>query len=492
MFRHTRRLARLAVFSAVCLSLLEQATARAGGAGGHSSGGSHGGSSHSYGGSGYGGGGFSIHSSNYYGGGGSTGSFGVGSFIILLIFIAVIIYLWLRAQKDTSGVVAEPIGELPEEGRAVAELRKIDPSFDLEAFRAKARRAFLKIQQAWSARDISQARVFISDGIYQRYTTQLHMMRLLEQENLLSNIQLHMVQPVTSRIDGAYQVLDVKITAAMEDRFICHLDRDLDQAGDGIFTEYWTFIRKLSARGSSHDLTSAANCPSCGAALPPSMGEICRCEHCQVMINSGEFDWVLCEITQADDYGRGSFDFANPVSGLAELRQEAPDFSQALIEDKASNAIMQVLSAISADQMPQVRRFLSDEIYQALVMNRPQPPFAYSRLYLNEVSLLNVTRTEKRHRLRLGLVLSRQRIRRFSNRQIELEDDGITQTQILMDLERDISAAPPAGALYQHQCPCCGGAIADTTDTRCVYCGSELNSPSYEWIVTHLEAQSGL
>jgi hypothetical protein len=53
-----------------------------------------------------------------------------------------------------------------------------------------------------------------------------------------------------------------------------------------------------------------------------------------------------------------------------------------------------------------------------------------------------------------------------------------------MVLERDARAVPDKGALYQHQCPSCSGAIGDTLDINCQYCGVPLNSASNEWIVT--------
>ena len=34
------------------------------------------------------------------------------------------------------------------------------------------------------------------------------------------------------------------------------------------------------------------------------------------------------------------------------------------------------------------------------------------------------------------------------------------------------------------QCPACGGAVGDTLDLNCQYCGTPLNSTRNEWIVT--------
>jgi tellurite resistance protein len=59
-------------------------------------------------------------------------------------------------------------------------------------------------------------------------------------------------------------------------------------------------------------------------------------------------------------------------------------------------------------------------------------------------------------------------------------------TNEIMIMSRDMGAGIPKGSLYAHSCPSCAGPIGDTVDTKCQYCGAELNSTKNEWIITKL------
>ena len=63
------------------------------------------------------------------------------------------------------------------------------------------------------------------------------------------------------------------------------------------YTEYWTLIRSVSARGTT---SQTKGCPSCGAELKISMGGVC--DYCRNHITGGEFGWVLSMIEQDEAY----------------------------------------------------------------------------------------------------------------------------------------------------------------------------------------------
>ena len=454
--------------------------ARAGGAGGHSSGGG----SHSSGGGG------SSHHSSSSSSSGSGGSGGGISAIFCLLFFGVlilIVILALRAKRNQSGVVAEPIVAPDEDAEKLAAGLAAIPGFQIEVFRQKVADAFQRIQAAWSAQSLAEVRPFISDGIYQRFATQFRMMSLLKQRNALTNVRILRIEPVAATRDGEYDVLQVYIAAAMNDAFVCELDHSLDSEGDDPFVEYWSFIRKQQP-AKDGDIYQDKGCPSCGAPLPQDMGELCRCQYCQVMVNSGEFDWVLAEITQEGDYGRHS-EMAARVSpqlaeAVADLTREAPDLAVQLIEDKASNAFMQIMTALATRNPSLVRRFVSDDALAAITAMIPPESIIFNRIYLNEVVLLDATRANGRHVLNVGMTATMQRVEIGSGNRFVPVDDEEVKSGYMLVLERAAHAVPDKGALYQHQCPNCSGAIGDTLDVNCQYCGVPLNSANNEWIVT--------
>lgn len=457
---------------------LAHVQARAGGAGG--------GSHSSRGGGHSSGGNFSFHGSGSHGGGG--GSISGSAFFILLLLAVVIIFIYRRMTAGGESAPSEPHQDPALDSESLAWLQAADPGFQLPAFVEKVGRAFEKIQVAWSSQDISKARAFITDGIYQRYTTQFLMMSLLQQQNLLSNIRVSSILPVSARQDGPYEVIDVRIDASMKDSFVCRLDSDLNEESQAAFTEYWSFLRKRGVRTGGIDLFTGTLCPSCGSPLPEGMGEICRCEHCMVMVNSGEFDWVLAEITQAADYSAYSAISELKSPDLAEqleaIESECLDLSVQLIEDKASNAAMQIYSALATRNPAAMRRFVSDEVFAQLSATLTSHQIIYNRLYLNEVTLIDVKRTGFKHRLAVGLSVTMQRVDLHAEGKISLVDPSQVCRGRVLILERNAGAVSTPGGLYQHQCPNCGGAVGDTIDVNCQYCGSPLNSTMREWIVT--------
>ncbi|MEI6674863.1 MAG: TIM44-like domain-containing protein [Verrucomicrobiota bacterium] len=473
---------------------LTKLAARAGGAGGNSS--SNSSSSHS---SSSSGGGYSSHSSSHSSSGSGSSFLGFPCFLFFLVIVVIIIVMSLRAKKSWSTGKAGPPPPLPlpdEDRDNLAAFLAANPDFQPDAFRQKVADAFLKIQAAWSAQSLAGVRPFISDGIYQRFATQFRMMSLLKQTNQLDKVRILHIEPVAAARDGGYDVLQVRIAAAMNDAFVCALDSSLNSEGDASFVEFWSFIRKRQATPQTGDIYQNQNCPSCGAALPPDMGELCRCAYCQVMVNSGEFDWVLAEITQESDFGRGS-DWAADIAAqmpqaLTELTTEAPDLAVQLIEDKASNAFMQIMTALATRNPAVVRRFVSDEALAAITAIIPREDIVFNRLYLNEAVLLDASRVADRHRLSVGLTATMQRVRLVPGCSITPLDPQEVRIGYVMALERDGAAVPNKGALYQHQCPHCAGAVGDTLDLNCQYCGLPLNSMCNEWIVTEFRDNGGL
>ncbi len=470
------------------MGALANLQARAGGAGGHSDGGHSNGGSHG-GGSSFGGGSHS-YGSRGSGGGGSVFSFFCFFFIMAAVILLVIL---IMRNKSTGGVRFSKAPPLPRrrDGGGMEAFLAANPGFDIEAFKRKVGEAFLRIQAAWTAQDLAGVRRFISDGIYQRFATQFHMMGLLKQRNALGNIRILSIDPVAATKDGEYDVMQVSVRAAMSDSFVCELDHSLDSESDEPFVEYWSFIRKQQPVKADADMYQKQSCPSCGAPLPEDMGELCRCEYCKVMVNSGEFDWILAEITQEEDYGDGSAMAAHVspdlAQAVAELSREAPDLAVQLTEDKASNAFMQIMTALATRNPAVVRRFVSDDALADITAFLPKRPIIFNRLYLNEAVLLDACRHESRHALDVGMTASLQRVEMTPGGFTPVDED-LVRPGYVITLERDAAAVPNKGALYQHQCPNCSGAVGDTLDLNCQYCGVPLNSMKNEWIVTRFAA----
>jgi predicted lipid-binding transport protein (Tim44 family) len=368
-----------------------------------------------------------------------------------------------------------------------ADFLKRNPGFEAAALLAKANTAFLAIQEAWTKQDMAPVRRWISDGIWQRFTTQFAMMRLLDQKNLVSNIQIRNAFIDAVEQDGNFDIVHVGIHFSARDDFVSGKFPQLDQRGDLEMLEYWSFIRKSGV--AEKDLYQTNHCPGCGAELPADMGEVARCASCQAISTRGDYDWILSEITQADDYANQGRKLEKAGALTQRIRTALgadADFSVQLIEDKASNAYMQIMAAQATQRPETMRRFVGDRLFARLAQEiAEQTPFVFNRLYLNNVTLIDYYRDDGRDQLVIAFKRSAQRVA-VGEGHLRLIDQGIYADNEVMILSRDAGAGAAQGALYAHACPACGGPVGDTLDLKCGYCGELLNSTKREWIVSDL------
>lgn len=363
-------------------------------------------------------------------------------------------------------------------------VKNLDPHFDIIAFSEKVKHAFIKIQEAWSQQSIRPIRKFISDGLYQRFMAQFIMMKQIEQENVISDIKILDVKVIDIEVDGNYLVMDVAISASMLDKFVSKKIPSIKELYNEPFVEIWTFIRKIGYKQGG-DLYLGQHCPQCGAALEDLESEACQCPYCKTILNTGEFDWILSEITQVDDYPiakKISAKLSGFKSELSSLYARDPYFSVQWLEDKASNAFMQVLVAYALNDPKRLRRFSDNEFFDNY---KPGEKIIYSRLYLNFVTLTGIWQQDNMDYLSFYIRASFRRLRTYENN-FEWIDLALTSHSYVLVLKRESNAALPKGSLYVHQCPHCGGTLEDTASITCPYCGEEMNSPKHEWIVYQL------
>lgn len=436
--------------------------------------------------------------------GGGGGDDGIGFLIQIVLWIimelpfpwnlivsGVVIVVFVVGSKMTAKKVKAqtilnrlPTGDTVKKAPGRDAFMRNNPDFNEEIFIGNVKDAFMKIQKAWESQDLSPVRRFISDGVYRRFNTQFVMMGLLKQKNVISRVDIKNVYIDRIDSDGLYDIIQAAIHASITESFTSALDPSLNTGGTEEFVEYWSFLKK---RGKPRkDIYQSDSCPNCGAPLPKDLGEVSKCASCGTLTNSGEYDWVLSEITQADDYTG-----ANPKLGLASgltekvrlLIDENEDFAVQLIEDKASNAYLQMLTAQALGDPAIMRRFVSDDVFNKLPMPEPGARIAFNRLYLNDVYLVGVAVEEDKNVLAVAVKASCQRVKIDGGKAVKLDQAVISRTEVIL-MSRDRKAGASKGSLYAHSCPSCGAPMKNSLSINCAYCGTPFNSTANEWIVT--------
>lgn len=174
-----------------------------------------------------------------------------------------------------------------------------DTRFSWPAFQQRVKLVFDALHDGWTSRDWRRVRPFVTDQLFQ---AQLYW------------IEEYKRQKLNNRTDGA-RIVDVVMSNVDSDKhfdaitvrvFATGKDYTVDDSGklvtgsktyDRQYTEYWTFVRGRAASGETH---TDPSCPNCGAPVAVNMAG--ACEHCDVKVTRGDFDWVLSRIEQDESY----------------------------------------------------------------------------------------------------------------------------------------------------------------------------------------------
>ena len=416
-------------------------------------------------------------------------------FPLNIIVLAVVVFAIYKASKSYQAVSG--LNSIPSMNsnradfisnradKITDDFKAKNPDFDLVKFKDKVRTAFMQIQDAWMMQDLSKVRKWISDGVYQRFNTQFIMMKAIEQLNEMSNINILQTYIDDVEIDGEYDIVHVGIQYSMYDGFKSAKYEYLNDGGPLQALEFWSFIKKSGVK--EKDLYHTTNCPNCGGDLPADGGETAKCPYCSTITYLGDYDWILAEITQPDDYYNSNSKYEKQGKFSKKIREqigEKQDFSLQLLEDKASNGYMQMMTALVLKKPEIARRFVSDDLYNKLETQiKSEPKFVFNRLYLNHVTSFDYFREQEKDNVVIALKRSYQKIKNTDSDKPEFGRNILSTNEVLV-MSRDTGAGKPRGSLYAHSCPNCGAPIKDTTEINCTYCQAQLNSTKYEWIIS--------
>ena len=237
-----------------------------------------------------------------------------GKIILIIIVIAVIVASKRKSGQAGGGDTTDTFSDdgpprvytppphpvnIPNVGEQLAELKGRDPGFGEQQFRDMASTSFFKIQQAWSARNMSMATAFMSAPLLQRFTTQIDEMKKGGRTNKIEKLVIGSVEFAEAAHDGNQDFVTVRIKAAaadytVDDKTGKMISGSTNQKG---FTEYWTFMRGDSVKTPEKgEVAEVKSCPKCGA--PISVNAVGKCDYCGSDVTSGDFNWVLSEIVQ--------------------------------------------------------------------------------------------------------------------------------------------------------------------------------------------------
>ena len=173
-----------------------------------------------------------------------------------------------------------------------------DPAFNKEEFVAWSKNLFIKLQQAWTARDWSTIRTFETESLFEQHKNQLQGYINNNQINVMDRICVNYAHLYNYRVEGDKEILTVRLNSRMEDYIIDATTKQVlkGQKGlDKVNTYLLTFIRKNGVKTKQGTIeVNTTNCPNCGA--PTQITSSGKCDYCGSVITTGEYSWALSNL----------------------------------------------------------------------------------------------------------------------------------------------------------------------------------------------------
>jgi hypothetical protein len=380
--------------------------------------------------------------------------------LLFILVVAILLWLWLNRPRGARRMRDEPIRSNLELEKT---LTKIGSDFDEIAFLNASKSAAMQLNEAWLAGDLKSVRHFISGAVYTRFNVQLQLYRIQGIQNIMQGQRVYGVHLDNFREDGEYQIAEVLIKGQGHDTTVpsawsaSKKRRALKKKGNSIYTELWSFVRKKSHAKAKGRLMQN-ECPNCGKEISLATDSL-SCAACGVLMSSGDYDWVLVEISQTSasrNYKR--LKFAADIG-----------INQATIEDRASSIFWQWLLAHAQCSPAPLRRDATD----SLLAKKHRWRGIFKDAAVGAVHLRGVAPEASGG---LSATVAVDMSARFNPKR--------KPTQRFVTLELSLPANYKATrGLAAYGCEQCGAPILKYESETCNYCQSTLPARSNDWLL---------
>ncbi len=415
---------------------------------------------------------------------------------IPLVVVAVIVVILIR-RREGSDTTRQALDEAEmrrqttvasrDVDRWVGALKTKDPQFDLIAFLDRTRRLFLEVQEAWFLRNLEPVRRFLSDATFTRLTIQSKLLDLQGVRDAIADAQVTDLKIIGLEQSPFFDTVHVRVNAQARDDDAASTASDEQARGQAkqkamtAFTEVWSFVRKPGA------VTKEAQggCPNCGA--PFSGGASNQCEFCKAIVNSGNYDWVLAEITQGSEY-RGSE--SDEVPGLVDARKRDPALNTEVLEDRASLCFWKWVDAQAAGESAKLAKIADPELtarvkteLDALTSQGRHKVFlectvgAVNTLAVSQSGDRDLAHLELRWSARSGVVASGQKAPSLPS---------MPQRTVFTLHRKSGAQTVTANGLSTSRCPNCGAPLSDNASVSCEFCGTMLATGERDWVIREI------
>lgn len=393
-------------------------------------------------------------------------------------------YFWIFERVPLQGISTGRDGadkvdtELPHHRKAaLAKIRESDPGFEEGAFVSRAVAAYAAVDDGWNRGDLSRARAFVSDGVFERFSRELAEHRDRGVRLRFSELALKGTEVLGFVAGPHFDAVHVSFTGTVVEELVALEGGSVVSGGKEDFIEVWTFLRRPGAKTLGRSGPVEGCCPSCGAPL--EIVDATRCPACRAWVNSGEYDWVLTEVTQF-----AAWAFPDPdreVDGWPALRETDPDLSLEALEDRASVVFWRWLDARRRADPSPLRGVSSPGFLE---------DFSLDGTFEREAVAAGVEATACQSLPdfdRVHIQVSWTAEQMFHRPGGEDAPRGRESRTFFFVLQRRHGAVTDAReGLRTARCPSCGASPGEADAAACAYCGHPFNDGSISWVLREI------
>ncbi len=411
--------------------------------------------------------------------GNSTSPFAIvlvyGTVWLVLTGIGLGFYFLVSAYVKVKGPKKIEISTVYMTQTPVDSILKTDPNFHVDDFLGQVHKLAAKLNTAWTQNKMEIVRNLVSAGIYNRFKIQLELMKLQGIQNLMKDWVLESASIVAVDSDAVYQTIHVEIHAYAKDVNVNANLSDLDKQkllNDSSQTDYyeiWSFVRKKDVVTKKQGGALSGNCPNCGGDIH-DLGEINKCKYCNAIINSGDYDWVLAEITQKIEWNESSS--SKDITERA--REINPSINRQVIEDRASYLFWRWIEARAKGSGKYLKRDATQSIQKQIQEKEFLADVAVGSSDLKQIEI-----KDEKFFASIKILWSAN----FQPGQEPIHQ----QTKFLVSLPVNLARK---GGLSSNSCESCGAPLPESDSLQCEYCGANVPAQVNDWILEEIKTRS--
>ncbi len=374
--------------------------------------------------------------------------------------------------------------------KALAKIRSRDPAFSIEEFKNRVSQAFLEIQKAWSEQNIKKIRRFISDGVEERFSLQIMMQKEEGWRNAMENVQVQKIDLIAVESDENFDTIHFAITAKAKDYKVDLKSGKILKSSKvtGAFSEIWSFLRKPGVKTLKKKGLFEGNCPNCAAPL--NITDAGKCEACGAQIRSGDYDWILSEITQEGEWEARNANIEIP--GVSVIKLKDKNFSLQHIEDRASVIFYRYQQSLFTGSAVFLRKVTYSSNIERIskriqVFDNGKKIRFFRFPAVGKVEVLWTKQEEEFDKIYVLVKWSGS----LSTRDLKTKKVSVIGNRTIYShvftLIRKVEAISPEISLHSAHCPKCGAPETPGNTDKCSYCGTVLNDGSRAWVLSNIE-----